>query len=186
MLAERQAKTGSRARDSGRMGHGGHRAWSLQLMFILKAPNVPPSRSCQPRKRMISALHFLHLNPTAKALGPLLLPLPSGWHQILLKVQSTLGVPRSSGRTQVCLPGPCEVMAGFKDTDLRATAGQCLGWGGGGPRGAQRAFLGWNCVMTPLGRCLRYPFILLLLEQKTGGTRQSYLFQPPDTPQIFF
>lgn len=131
MLAERQAKTNSRARDSeaawamAGTGHG-----SLQLMFILKAPNVH-SEPLLPTKETndFHASFFSTLIPLPRLWGLCCCRCPQTGIRSSLK--STLGVPRSSGRTQVCLPGPCEVMAGFRATDLRATAGQCLGVGVG-------------------------------------------------------
>ena len=176
MLAEQQAKTNSRARDSEAVwamagtGHG-----SLQLMFILKAPNVHSERFLPTKETNdFHASFFSTLIPLPRLWGLCCCRCPQAGIRSSLKVQPALGVPRSSGRTQVCLPGPCEVMAGFRATDLRAAAGQCPGGGGGIEEPREPSWAG-TAVMTPLGKCLRYPFILLLPEQKTGGTRQELL-----------
>lgn len=78
-------------------------------------------------------------------------------------------------------------MAGFRATDLRATAGQCPGVGVGVEQRSPESLPGLGtAVMTPLGKCLRYPFILMLPEEKTGGTRRELPCSSHWIPHRFF
>lgn len=160
-------------------GHG-----SLQLMFILKAPNVHSERLLPTKETNdFHASFFSTLILLPRLWGLCCCRCPQAGIRSSLKVQSTLGVLRISGRTQACLPGPCEVMAGFRATDLRGTAGQCPGGGDGG--GTESLPGLGTAVMAPLGKCLRYPFILMLPE-KTGGARRELPCSSHWIPHRFF
>ena len=135
-------------------GHG-----SLQLMFILKAPNVH-SEQLLPTKETndFHASFFSTLIPLPRLWGLCCCRCPQAGIRSSLKEQSTLGVLSISGRTQACLPGPCEVMAGFRATDLKATAGPGPGGGGGGgteePREPSWA---WDCCDDSPGQVSQVP-----------------------------
>ena len=135
-------------------GHG-----SLQLMFILKAPNVH-SEQLLPTKETndFHPSFFSTLIPLPRLWGLCCCRCPQAGIRSSLKEQSTLGVLSISGRTQACLPGPCEVMAGFRATDLKATAGQCpRGGGGGGTEEPREPSWAWDCCDDSPGQVSQVP-----------------------------
>ena len=132
---------------------------SLQLMFILKAPNVH-SEQLLPTKETndFHASFFSTLIPLPRLWGLCCCRCPQAGIRSSLKEQSTLGVLSISGRTQACLPGPCEVMAGFRATDLKATAGQCpRGGGGGGTEEPREPSWAWDCCDDSPGQVSQVP-----------------------------
>lgn len=85
------------------MAGTGHQ--SLQLMFILKAPNVHSRRLLATKEANdFHASFFFYLSPTAKASGPLLL-LPSDWHQNPPRGAVLLGVSRRLREGPTVPPG---------------------------------------------------------------------------------